>query len=117
MFLSEHFQDEEFCCHCCKKSIDIDKRLLAGLEKLRAMINRPIHINSGYRCEKHNQLIGGASKSYHLKGMAADISVKGMDSQELFSYCEKIEEFHGLGCYRSWVHVDTREKKTIWGKI
>jgi uncharacterized protein YcbK (DUF882 family) len=116
MYLSEHFQDKEFCCHCCGELKVIDPKLLAGLEKLRAMINRPIHINSGYRCEKHNQRIGGASKSYHLKGMAADISVKGMDSQELFSYCETINEFHGLGCYRSWVHVDTREKMTVWKK-
>lgn len=117
MFLSEHFQDNEFFCHCCKKSVDIDKRLLAGLEKLRAMIGRPIYINSGYRCEKHNSEIGGASKSYHLKGMAADISVKGMNSQELFSYCETIDEFGGLGLYQTWVHVDTREKKTAWKKI
>lgn len=117
MYLSEHFQDKEFFCHCCKKSVDIDKRLLAGLEKLRAMIGQPIHINSGYRCEQHNQRIGGASKSYHLKGMAADISVADMDSRTLFAFCEDIPEFGGLGLYRSWVHVDTRKKMTMWGKI
>ena len=93
------------------------KRLLIGLEKLRFLVGGPIRINSGYRCEKHNTEIGGVSKSYHLKGMAADISTPLLSSQELFSLCEKIEEFQGLGLYRSWVHVDTRKKRATWGKI
>ena len=33
----------------------------------------PILINSGYRCEAVNRLVGGVSNSQHLIGQAADI--------------------------------------------
>lgn len=48
--------------------------LAAGLELVRtALGGRPIHINSGYRCEALNTRIGGARSSRHMSGLAADI--------------------------------------------
>lgn len=43
------------------------------LQPLRAALKYPIHINSGYRCPRVNASIGGAFKSQHLTGQAADI--------------------------------------------
>ena len=43
------------------------------LQPLRTAIKTPVHINSGYRCLRVNSFIGGASKSQHLTGHAADI--------------------------------------------
>lgn len=50
-------------------------RVLAeGLERVRAVLGgRPIHVNSGYRCPALNLAIGGATKSKHMDGFAADI--------------------------------------------
>lgn len=45
------------------------------LEPVRAKIGRPIVITSGYRCAKLNAAVGGVPKSYHTKGMAADIRI------------------------------------------
>jgi zinc D-Ala-D-Ala carboxypeptidase len=43
------------------------------LQPLRDALKYPIHVNSGYRCHRTNTSIGGAAKSQHLTGHAADI--------------------------------------------
>jgi len=42
------------------------------LQKLRNWYKRVINISSGYRTKRFNSMIGGASNSYHLRGLAAD---------------------------------------------
>lgn len=44
------------------------------LEPLRTALNKPIIINSGYRCKELNKAVGGVPDSHHLKGLAADIN-------------------------------------------
>lgn len=46
------------------------------LDPLRDEYGKPIYVNSGYRCAKHNAAVGGVPKSQHMLGQAADISVK-----------------------------------------
>lgn len=43
------------------------------LNPLREIYGRPIVVNSGYRCQKLNKLVGGVKFSAHLDGRAADI--------------------------------------------
>lgn len=45
---------------------------LAGLERTRWYLDKPMLLSSGYRCEKLNTLVGGAKDSQHLKAEAAD---------------------------------------------
>ena len=44
------------------------------LDPLRERYGKPIYVNSGYRCPELNRLIGGAIKSQHMRGEAADIT-------------------------------------------
>lgn len=44
------------------------------LDPLRESFGEPIIINSGYRCEELNRLVGGVSNSQHVFGQAADIT-------------------------------------------
>jgi uncharacterized protein YcbK (DUF882 family) len=37
-------------------------------------LNRPLVVNSGYRCENRNVAVGGSATSRHLIGCAADIA-------------------------------------------
>ena len=39
------------------------------------LINLPIQITSGYRCEMLNRLVGGVPNSQHVEGLAADIQI------------------------------------------
>ena len=49
-------------------------RLAEGLELVRATLgNNPIHVTSGYRSPRLNQMVGGSKNSMHTLGLAADI--------------------------------------------
>ncbi|MCY1430424.1 Peptidase M15 [compost metagenome] len=46
------------------------------------MFDAPIIISSGYRSERVNRLIGGASDSQHVQGLAADFTVIEVSPRE-----------------------------------
>lgn len=84
----KHFELEEFQCKCCGAGFPAVK-LVFFLENLRRAFDFPIRVNSGFRCEKHNAEVGGAKKSRHLLGCAADITPlfpKGSNTREWKSY-------------------------------
>lgn len=118
--LSENFLASEFLCKgsgCCSSG-KIDDDLIEILQKIRDHFGKPVHINSGYRCPKHNEKVGGAPGSYHTYGQAADISVKDTAPAEVAKYAESIGVL-GIGLYETdsdgyFVHVDTRTKKSFW---
>lgn len=85
--------------------------LMEQLEVIRSYFGRPVIINSGYRSVQHNRNVGGASKSYHLCGMAADIIIPGIANHEvqqgilqLIASGQIING--GLGRYNSFTHYD-----------
>lgn len=118
--LSEHFNSTEFDCHgksCCSNTL-INQTLVEYLEKIRTHFGKPITISSGYRCSVHNKNVGGATKSRHAMGDAADIIVKGVAPREVAKYAESIGIL-GIGLYETskdghFVHIDTRTKKGFW---
>lgn len=69
--LTQNFSRREFACRCGCGYDAIDMDLVVNLQILRYRIHRPIYVNSGCRCEKHNQAVRGARNSYHLRGLAA----------------------------------------------
>lgn len=44
------------------------------LQPLRDAWSEPLHVNSGYRCQKLNEAVGGVATSQHCRGEAADIA-------------------------------------------
>ena len=113
--LSTNFKSTEFDCHgsgCCT-STKVDENLVKYLQKIRDHFGKSVNINSGYRCSKHNASVGGASKSNHMEGMAADIVVNGVKPLEVAQYAEHIG-MKGIGIYSWGVHVDTRTSKYFW---
>ena len=113
--LTEYFSLYEFECPCCKR-VMLSPDLLARLDHLRRVINRPIYINSGYRCKEENQRVEGAPGSYHLRGMAADIHVKDYILSDLLLYAQEIG-FNGIGYYekKDFLHLDVRPgSKRFW---
>lgn len=113
--LSKNFKSTEFDCHgknCCGIT-KIDSDLVGFLQMIRANFGVAVVINSGYRCKDHNKAVGGASKSKHLEGKAADIKVKDIEPLEVAKYCESIG-VKGIGLYSWGCHIDTRTKKAFW---
>jgi len=83
--IAAYFSLYEFECPCCRQ-VMLSPDLLARLNHLRRVVNRPIYINSGYRCPEENHRVGGAPGSYHLLGMAADIHVQDFLLSDLILY-------------------------------
>lgn len=114
--VSRHFRVSEFACHgtdCACTACKIDDALIAYLEKIREHFDAPVYISSGYRCPTHNAAVGGASRSYHMRGQAADITVSGVEPIEVARYAESIGIL-GIGHYDAFVHIDTRAEKSFW---
>lgn len=109
-----HFKESEFACKCCGETKP-NGELMAVLQLVRIHFNKPVTITSSYRCPAHNKAVGGAVKSKHLEGIAADIQVKGIEPHEVYHFLDSIFPNHyGIGSYKSFTHVDVRQTKARW---
>ncbi len=88
-------------------------RLCKVLEKIRALLGKPINVHCMIRPPFYNSLpaIGGSEKSYHIPGMACDFRVVGMKCDEVREVLRKHAEELGI-CIEDrpgspWVHIDT----------
>ena len=122
----KYFSEKEFWCKCnqCQKG-DAEMGIPPGgmmggvpenvmalvenvLDPLREKYGKPIKVNSGYRCPKHNLAVGGATQSQHMKGEAADIAPMGGDARELERLMEIIKQngkWDQMIVYPTFVHV------------
>lgn len=95
------------------------KELTDNLQKVRDILAEAININSGYRSEAHNKIVGGVKNSQHLLGKAADVSMKNYTSKELAVIFEDlilngVIKEGGLGLYNGFVHYDIRGTRARW---
>lgn len=91
--MSKHFEKEELarcfrangarCWECPLKQpadklpygVEENLEVLAEqvLEPARQRLGKPIMVDSGYRCQIHNKVVGGMPYSQHMRGEAADL--------------------------------------------
>lgn len=112
--LSKHFNSSEFACKCGCGFDSINVVLVARLEEVREHFNSPTSITSGCRCQEYNRRVGGASKSQHLHGKAADIQVNGVPPNLVAEYCDRTWDDGGLGRYNTFTHIDVRDGRARW---
>lgn len=93
MWRTRHFTLQEFIKSDTAEKYGIDNTppvvvaqnlciLAAQLEVARGIWQKPIIINSGYRCDQLNQIVGGVNNSFHKKGLAADIRISSQSEGE-----------------------------------
>ena len=81
------------------------------LDPLREDYDKPIRVNSGYRCPRLNNLVGGSPNSQHMRGEAADIQpVDGneADLEVLAQFLIASGKFDQLILYPTFIHVSYR---------
>lgn len=114
-YISRNFRVSEFRCKDGSDKILIDVEFVQSkLQDIRDHFGVPVTVNSGYRTESYNKKVGGAKKSYHMKGQAFDIFVKGHTPAEVARYAQSLD-VKGIIQYNGFVHVDSREVK-YWAK-
>jgi uncharacterized protein YcbK (DUF882 family) len=123
MQLTENFNLEEWRC---KDGTPVPDNLVCNVQKLaenlqvlRDYLGEPIRLNSGYRTPAYNRKIGGAPKSQHTLGKAADITVKSKTPKQLKAVIEKLikeGKMHngGVGLYSGFIHYDVRPQPSRW---
>jgi len=113
--ISKNFNRQEFACQCGCGFDTVDVKLVEILQDVRDHFMKPIKINSGCRCVKHNKAVGGSQGSKHVLAKAADFVVEGVHENEVYSYLDdKYSDTLGLGLYKGRTHVDSREHKARW---
>ena len=73
------------------------------LDPVREQLGKPIYVNSGYRCPRHNLKVGGAVNSQHMKGEAADIRCE--DNMMLQRLIKEQGVFDQMIVYDTFLHV------------
>lgn len=115
--LSPSFRVREFACKDGSDTVKIDLELVKYLQRIRNWAGASVIISSGYRTVTWNRKIGGAAKSKHIYGMAADIYITGR--KKTITEISKFAE--AIGCTgiernedANYVHIDTRPVKYYW---
>ncbi|GGI84790.1 membrane protein [Shewanella gelidii] len=100
--------------HRQNQAAPMDKRLFDMLHALQdhMSIQEEIHVISGYRSPKTNQMLSNASsgvakKSYHMRGMAMDIAIPSIKLSSLRDAALSLK-LGGVGYYpkSGFIHVD-----------
>lgn len=119
MRLSQHFTLAEMIAsqEAARRGIDNTptpevlealKETCAQMEKVRALLGKPILVSSGYRCPALNEAIGGWKYSAHMTGRAVDFICPRVGSP--YDVCKAIEAsdieydqlIHEFG---AWTHI------------
>lgn len=113
--LSNNFTVKEFACKDGSDAVLISEELVNVLQSIREHFGKPVTINSAYRNATYNKKIGGASRSQHVCGTAADIVVQGVKPEEVAKYAEYLmPKTGGIGLYSTFTHVDVRTARSRW---
>ena len=121
--LTKNFHISEFKCkdgspvpeHLIPNVLELAKQL----QVIRDFIGEPIHLNSAYRTPAYNKRIGGVANSQHVLAKAADCTVKSKTPKQFAAIVEKLinegkVKIGGIGVYKGFTHLDTREGKARW---
>ncbi len=83
--MSKYFSEKEFTASSTadekgiKNEVPVYLKMqmlftLAGMDRIREALGKPIKINSGFRCQALNEAVGGAPKSQHMVCEAVDFT-------------------------------------------
>lgn len=111
----EFYKRKEFACKCNCGFDTIDYELAEVMDDVRRFFGKPVHINRGCSCVKHNNVVGGSSNSQHPLGKACDFYVEDVHADIVADYLEtKYPNKYGIGRYNGRTHIDVRSNKARW---
>lgn len=111
-----YFDIEDFNCPCCGAN-GMEEAFLSALDRARGLAGTSFVVNSGYRCKKHNDSVGGKLRSAHTTGYGADISAT--TSRKRYQIIDGLlaAGFSRIGIAKSFIHADNAPSlapQVIW---
>lgn len=120
MYISEHFSYLETISSAAANKLGIDNtpsfavletilKVAPKLEKVRSVLGHPMHIDSWYRNESVNKVVGGSTLSQHMNGEAVDFICPAYGDplaicKAIINYQDLIP-FDQLILEHTWVHI------------
>ena len=105
-FTMKEFQCKDGCEMPASARENIEALVQAVLDPAREQLGKPIYVNSGYRCPRHNAAVGGVPNSQHMRGEAADIRLAEIaDNAEIVSAIKENGRWDQMIVYPTFVHV------------
>ncbi len=108
MITSKYFSVKELTCQdgC---GLLPQQALVDKLDAIREAYGHPINVTSVSRCSVHNRAVGGARRSAHVEGIAADL----VRTEALLAFLEaNLDTFNiwleSPAVTKSWIHIDLR---------
>lgn len=101
------------------------------MSELRKRVGRPMKIDSGFRTQAFNKIVGGAPDSQHLLGIACDvplpddIKAQGVAARNRYEdrlktlwleICQADGIGGGFGYYNTFTHFDSRVVRSVFDK-
>ena len=107
---NSYLHSSEADCKCNRKTCHftlINPDLVQKFYEIRYHMNRPLKVNSLFRCQEHNKSkkVNGVDHSSHTTGNAIDISTRNLAPQErenLIDLCN--ERFDYTILYPTFIH-------------
>ena len=106
--MNNYFSDDELKCKCGNQcDFKFSDRTRSKLNKLRESVGFAIRVNSGYRCEAYNDLIGATQT--HATGRAVDLDATHVQAYKILKYATT-HGFTGIGIKQHgsgrFIHLD-----------
>lgn len=101
------------------------------MSELRKRVGRPMKIDSGFRTQAFNKIVGGAPDSNHLLGIACDVplpaDIKKLPIAQRNQYQDRLRDMWlticqsdgiggGFGYYNTFNHFDSRVVRSVFDK-
>lgn len=117
--LTKNLSRHEFACKCGCGFDTVDVETVGVIQAVCDHFSCKVTITSGCRCPDHNKKVGGAKRSQHLRGRAADCKFSLVEPEAVDHYlCESFGGKYGFGLYKTFNHIDTRSgPEARWGTI
>lgn len=115
--LSLRLQLSEFKCKCgkCRATL-VNDHFLDCFALLRTKLDLPVILTCGYRCQAHNEEVGGVVLSQHILGVAMDF-VYTDEIKKRYSSEQVLDTLNGCGFVyayfnsaKNFFHADCRQK-------
>ncbi len=109
--IAKYFDSSEMMCKCGCKECRMAKSFMDRLDGLRWAYNKPLIVNSGYRCPSHNARVSRKTgeDGPHTRGHAVDLRVSGHDAYTIVRLATALG-FTGIGVAQSgtgrYIHLD-----------
>ena len=110
-----YFSDKELGCKHCG-TVKLNPIFDEKLTRLRQNFNEPMTVNSCCRCKEHNEVVGGAKRSFHLydntgfetNGTCAIDIKRQLNSYNLKLILEAWDAGFSIGIHPNFFHFDIR---------